>query len=89
MYALVYLFEGNSNNLPYATTIAVSDSIDTIKAKMKECIEDDTMETSEDDDDYYEKNFVIEREIENECLLYWKHDTDLYSKYFIQPVSII
>jgi hypothetical protein len=89
MFALVYTYEGDMNHIPYSCVIAVSESKDKIIAELQKCVTESTTETDDEDDDYYEKNFVIEKNYEDITILKWKHNPDLYIKYEIQSVEVI
>lgn len=89
MFALVYTFEGDMNNIPYSCVIAVSESKDKIIAELQKSITESIEETDEDDDDYYDKNFIVDKKYESRCTLYWKYDTNLYISYEIQEVEVI
>lgn len=89
MFALVYTYEGDVNNTPHSCVIAVSESKDKIIAELQKSINESIEETDEDDDDYYDKNFIVHKKYESSCTLYWKYDTDLYITYEIQSVDVI
>ena len=58
MYALTFCYEGVDDNAPFATTIAVSESVQRLREEMAKCVESDTRINEEDewDDDC---NFIV------------------------------
>ena len=48
MYALTFCYEGYEDNIPTATTIAVSDSMQRLQEEMARCVEEDTQIDNED-----------------------------------------
>ena len=85
MHALTYCYEGYNDSYPYACTIAVSEDIDALKAKMKECVDEDC-EIDEEDEWNFEKNFKVESDFNTEIVLRHTQEINLYAKYRISPV---
>lgn len=85
MHALTYCYEGCNDSHPYACTIAVSEDVDALKAKMKECVDEDC-EVDEEDEWNTEKNFEVEHDDDTEIFLHHKKEVNLYAKYRISPV---
>ena len=82
MNALVFIYEGNYDNTPYSTIIAMSNDTDTLIKKMKECIKED-IEINEDDEYDDSCNFHITSDYTDIVTL--KHNNlDLYVSYRIQ-----
>ena len=48
MYALTFCYEGVDDNAPFATTIAVSESVQRLREEMAKCVESDTQINEED-----------------------------------------
>lgn len=88
-YALIYTNEGANNNIPFASAVAVSNDFEKLVAEMQECVNESIEVTDEDDECYWDKNFVVEHGNDYEVLLRHKTDSDLYVKYHIQPVNLI
>lgn len=92
MYALVFLYEGYDNCLPYSVTIAVSEDIEKLRSKMAECIEEDCREPNEDDDEDVNDdsiNYEVVRKSEDDALLNHRELGDLYTRYRIHPVDAL
>lgn len=91
MYALTFCYEGG-NNIPYATTIAVSEDKNKLVEEMNKCVEEDMREPDEDDgeDEYSDTcNWEVCEQYELETLMQHKTITDLYGKYTIRVVTVL
>lgn len=92
MYALTYCYEGVDDCIPYASTIAVSENRDALVKKMKECVEDDTVEpNSENGYDEWDDtcNWEIFKEFTYQVALQHKKRINLYCTYKIQSVEFL
>lgn len=88
MFALTYCYEGYDDNVPYATTIAVSEDIEKLKKAMERCVDEDC-EVDEDDEWADDKNFIPYRNCELETILQHKKHTNLYAKYRIHQIVLL
>ena len=88
MFALAYCYEGYDDNVPFATTIAISEDIEKLKKEMERCVEEDC-EIDEEDEWSDDKNFVPYRKCELETILQHKKHTNLYAKYRIHQVVLL
>lgn len=92
MHALVFLYEGYDDCLPYSVTIAVSEDVEKLRSKMAECIEEDCREPNEDDDeDVYDDsiNYEVVRKSEDDALLNHRELGDLFTRYRINQVEVL
>lgn len=92
MHALTFCYEGYDDCSPYAVTIAVSEDVERLRAKMLECIAEDTREPNEDEDeDEYDDsiNYEISKQSKDEVLLNHRELGDLYTSYKIQEVNVL
>ena len=88
MYALNFTNNGNGmDSRPYGTTIAISSDIELLKAKMRDCIEEDCLETEDD----FAHNFQIYRQSSDGMSvdLESKLDFELTLTYEIQEVEVL
>lgn len=90
MYALTFIYEGVDDNNPFATTIAVSEDKDKLRATMKEHINKD-LEIPENEDDQWDDyaNYQIYSEYDDEVILQHRKRVNLYIKYQIHPVVVL
>jgi hypothetical protein len=88
MYALTFCYEGYENNIPTATTIAVSDSMQRLQEEMARCVEEDTRVDEEDEwcDDC---NFIVMENYGHYVKLRHTHRTELYQTYIITSVKYV
>jgi hypothetical protein len=88
MYALTFCYEGVDDNAPFATTIAVSESVQRLREEMAKCVENDTRINEEDewDDDC---NFIVNRYYGDVVTLQHKERINLYTSYRIHKVDIV
>lgn len=88
MYALTFCYEGVDDNAPFATTIAVSESVQRLREEMAKCVENDTRINEEDewDDDC---NFIVNRYYGDVVTLQHKERNNLYTSYRIHKVDIV
>ena len=94
MYALTYLYAGNGDDYPTASTLAVSTDVEKLKAKMQECVEEDCLDTDEIEDfdgDEYAHNFQIYRKSADgmSVRLESKLDFELTLTYEIEEVEVL
>lgn len=90
MHALTFCYEGYDDCSPYAVTIAVSEDVERLRAKMLECIAEDTREPNEDEDEYDDSiNYEIDKQSKNEVLLNHRELCDLYTSYKIHEVNVL
>lgn len=89
MYSLTYCYEATDGNAPYAATIAVSEDIDKLIAKMDECVKQDCV-IDEEDEWNEECNFRVYRKL-HRCEVWLQHisNTDLYTNYKIHVVAVL
>ena len=87
MYALTFLSEGTENNLPYATTIAVSDNKEKLYEELERCVQSDI--SINEDDEYDDTcNYEVHKKYSDEIVL--SHLTlDLYTRYTIRAVDVL
>ena len=90
MYALTFIYEGVDDNNPFATTMAVSEDKDKLRAIMKEHINKD-LEIPENEDDQWDDyaNYQIYSEYDDEVILQHRKRVNLYIKYQIHPVVVL
>lgn len=90
MYALTFIYEGVDDNNPFATTIAVSEDKDKLRATMKELINND-LEILKDEDEQWDDDtyYQIYSEYDDEVILQHRKRVNLYIKYQIQPVPVL
>lgn len=94
MYALTFCYEGdpNSNNYPYAQTIAVSYDSNKLYEEMENCITEDC-KVNEDDEWDDCMNFTVHSKVHCNDIAYailqHKTNTNLYTKYRISPVDVL
>lgn len=88
MYALTYCYEGTDNNVPYATTIAVSTDIEKLKAEMNRCVDDDC-KIDEDDEWADDKNYIAYFKSDRIVKLQHRKNTNLYAVYSIHSVDCL
>ena len=88
MFALTYCYEGYDDNVPFATTIAVSEDIEILKNEMERCVKEDC-EIDEEDEWSDDKNFIPYRNCELETILQHKKHTNLYANYCIRQVELL
>lgn len=88
MFALTYCYEGCDDNTPYASTIAVSEDIETLKKAMERCVDEDC-EVDEDDEWADDKNYISYRKSDLETILQHKKRTNLYARYIIHQVVLL
>lgn len=89
MYSLTYCYEATNGNAPYAATIAVSEDIDKLIAKMDKCVKQDCV-IDEEDEWNEECNFRVYRKPHRcEVWLQHKSNIDLYTKYQIHVVAVL
>lgn len=94
MYALTFCYEGNPNsdNYPYAQTIAVSYDLNKLCEEMENCITEDC-KVNEDDEWDDCMNFTVDSKVHCGDVIYTilqhKTNTDLYTKYRISPVDVL
>ena len=88
MYAVVYLFEGYDDNLPYSSVLGVYDDIETARAEMLKNVEIDCQEVDEDDEYFEYKNFITNKQSDNEVVLNHKVYRECYTKYSVQMVEV-
>ena len=89
MYAVVYLFEGYDDNMPYSSVLGVYEDRDTATKELERNVEIDCQEVDEDDEYFEYKNFeVVHKYTDGETLLQHKHYVDCYTKYTIQLVDV-
>ena len=88
MYALTYLYGGCSNTMPFAQTIAVSESRQTLVEEMQRCIEED-IDVNEDDIWSDSCNFEVFKEYVDKVTLIHRHIEDLYAYYEIRNTSVL
>jgi len=90
MYALTFIYEGVDDNNPFATTMAVSEDKDKLRATMKEHINND-LEIPENEDDQWDDyaNYQIYSEYDDEVILQHRKRVNLYIKYQIHPVVVL
>lgn len=90
MYALTFIYEGVDDNNPFATTMAVSEDKDKLRATMKEHINND-LEIPENEDDQWDDyaNYQIYSEYDDEVILRHRKRVNLYIKYQIHPVVVL
>lgn len=88
MYALTFCYEGVDDNAPFATTIAVSESIQRLREEMAKCVESDTRINEEDewDDDC---NFIVNMNYGDVVTLQHRERNNLYTSYRIHKVDIV
>ena len=92
MYALTYCYEGYDMNSPSATTIAVSEDIEKLRAEMEKCIEEDTREPNEEDgeDEWQDDiNYKVYKKYDDEVYLQHKKNINLYTSYKIHHVNVL
>ena len=90
MYALTFIYEGVDDNNPFATTMAVSEDKDKLRATMKEHINND-LEIPENENDQWDDyaNYQIYSEYDDEVILQHRKRVNLYIKYQIHPVVVL
>lgn len=78
------------DNNPFATTMAVSEDKDKLRAIMKEHINKD-LEIPENEDDQWDDyaNYQIYSEYDDEVILQHRKRVNLYIKYQIHPVVVL
>ena len=92
MFALTYCYEGYDMNTPYSCTIAVSEDIEKLRAKMEICIEEDTREPNKEDgeDEWQDDiNFKVYSRCDNEVFLQHKKNINLNASYKIHRVIVL
>ena len=101
MYALTYLYGGDGfDDNSSASTIAVSTNIDTLRAEMRKCIEQDcevpTLEEAEGDEEALDelmwetdRNYSIRRDYGDLVYLDHNTNTNVWAKYSIQSVVVL
>ena len=92
MYALTYCYEGYDMNSPSATTIAVSEDIEKLRAEMEKCSEEDTREPNEEDgeDEWQDDiNYKVYKKYDDEVYLQHKKNINLYTSYKIHHVNVL
>lgn len=89
MYAVVYLFEGYDDNLPYSNVLGVYSNIERARAEMLENVAIDCEVLEDEDDEFFGyRNFEIHKQYENDVVLHHKVYTNCYTKYTIQLVDV-
>lgn len=89
MYAVVYLYEGYDDNLPFASVLGIYDDRDTALIELEKNVEVDCQEVDEDDEYFEVKNFkVLRKYADGETLLQHKYYVDCHTKYTIQLVDV-
>lgn len=87
MYALTFLSEGTENNLPLATTIAVSKNKEKLYEELERFVQSD-ISINEDDEFDDTCNYEVHKKYTDEIVLY--HRTlDLYTRYIISAVDVL
>lgn len=88
MFALTFCYEGVDDCSPYGATLAVSTDIEKLKAEMEKCVAEDCVFDEEDEwaDD---KNYVVHRKDDTECVLQHRTNINLYTKYSIHSVDVL
>ena len=92
MYALTYCYEGYDMNSPSATTIAVSEDFEKLRAEMEKCIEEDAREPNEEDgeDEWQDDiNYKVYKKYDDEVYLQHKKNINLYASYKIHHVNVL
>jgi hypothetical protein len=86
MYALTFLSEGTGTNLPYATTIAVSENKEKLYEELERCVQSDI--SINEDDEYDDTcNYEVHKKYTDEIVLF--HRTlELYTRYTIRAVDV-
>lgn len=88
MYALTFCYEGVDDNAPFATTIAVSESVQRLREEMAKCVESDTQINEEDEwDDTC--NFIVNMNYGDVVTLQHRERNNLYTSYRIHKVDIV
>ena len=87
MYALIYLYGGTENNIPYSLCMGVSNNIEKLRSEMNEWV---TKDCSVDEEDEWNDdcNYQIHLQYGNEILLQHKKNINLYCRYKIQSVDV-
>jgi hypothetical protein len=89
MYAVVFLFEGYDDNLPYSSVLGVYDDRESAMRELERNVEMDCQEVDRDDEYFESKNFVIKHKYsDGETLLQHSTYVDCFTKYSIQLVDV-
>lgn len=89
MYAVVFLFEGYDDNLPYSSVLGVYDDRESAMRELERNVEIDCQEVDKDDEYFESKNFVIKHKYsDGETLLQHSTYVDCFTKYTIQWVDV-
>lgn len=90
MYALTYIYEGVEDSMPYAVTLAVSDSRDKLEDYMNECVEDDCRKPDNEDEEWEtDHNFSEVYRHYDGVRLQHRAYTELYAGYEIRKVDVL
>jgi hypothetical protein len=88
MYALNFTNNGDGmDSRPYGSVIAISTDVEKLKARMRECVEEDCLDVEDD----YAHNFQIYRESDDgmSVELESKLEFELTLTYEIQEVEVL
>lgn len=89
MYAVVFLYEGYDDNLPYSSVLGVYDDREAAMRELERNVELDCQEVDKDDEYFESKNFVIKHKYsDGETLLQHNTYVDCFTKYSIQLVDV-
>lgn len=100
MYALTYLYAGNGDDYPTASTLAVSTDVDKLRMEMRKCIEQDceipTLDEAEGDEDTLDelcwekdRNYSVYRDYGDLVELEHNMDSDVWTRYEIRIVELL
>ena len=90
MYSLTYCYEGVDDSKPFAATLAVSNDIEKLKKRMKECVAEDCRVPESEDEEWNDDcNYSIWQQFDCEVYLQHNANNNLYATYMISPVEVL
>lgn len=90
MYSLTYCYEGVDDSKPFAATLAVSNDIEKLKKRMKECVAEDCRVPESEDEKWNDDcNYSVWQQFDCEVYLQHNANNNLYATYMISPVDVL